>query len=153
MNSFKVKEHLVALLSGKVTVDDLRAIGTPEAEEAVTISARNFNEVTMASRDILSAMTSKFVTKIKAGAFHTLVKFGIPKADAITLVGKVLEFQINWAWTNEGQIYLTALTRLPEGRNGFAIPLEAVLQDFDAAQCRRLVKWVLDRAAISKSLN
>ncbi|AWD90734.1 hypothetical protein [Pseudomonas phage Alpheus] len=151
MNHYEVKQHLMALLSGEKSIDDLKAIGTPEAEEAVTISARNFNDITMASRDILSAMTSKFVTKVKAGkrAYAQLIAAGMKPADAVFFLGKKLEFQIAWDWIHTSEPYLKPVTPLPGYRNGNRIPICAVLQDFDAAQCRRLYKWVTERAKVS----
>ncbi|AWD90643.1 hypothetical protein [Pseudomonas phage Nerthus] len=150
MNSAILKDHLTNLLMGKTTVADLQADGSPEALEAVTISARNFNDVTMQARGIHEAMTSTFITKIKASGqtLDLLRLHGIDKKDGIKLLGKVYRFEINWGWTSQSQVYLRILTPIPGGLNGYAIPLGAVLQDFDASQCRKLAKWVLSRAAI-----
>lgn len=153
MNTFKLREHLTDLLMGKVSIADLQAIGTDEALEAVTISARNFNDVTHTARDIHSAMLSTFVSKVKGGAFEVLTKAGIRPADAVRVLGKYIEWRINWSWTNPySGIFLTAVTPLPAGMNGYAFPLESILQDRDAAQCRKLTKWVLDKVEITQSM-
>lgn len=152
MHTYKVREHLTDLLMGKVSIADLQAIGTDEALEAVTISARNFNDVTHTARDIHSAMLSTFVSKVKGGAFEVLTKAGIRPADAVRVLGKYIEWRINWSWTSPLGIYLSAVTPLPAGMNGYAFPLECVLQDRDADQCRKLTKWVLDKVAVTQSM-
>ncbi|AWD90688.1 hypothetical protein [Pseudomonas phage Achelous] len=155
MNTFELRGHLTNLLSGHTTVAELQAIGTDEALEAITISSKNFNEITMTSRDILSAMNSEFVTKVKAGsaAFKLMKHHGMGIDSIIALRGKNIKVRIDWAWSRRGDEYLTILTPLPNGWNGYRLPLAAILQDRDAIKCRKLVKWVLDRADIAKSLN
>lgn len=153
MNGTMIRTHLTNLLMGATSINALQELGTPEALEAVTISARNFNDVTMQARDIYSAMGSTFVTKIKASPanYALMRKHGICEKGALLLVGKKVEFKINWSWSTLHSIYLSPVTPLPNGYNGYSIPLECVLQNRDAAQCRKLVKWVLDRVAITQA--
>lgn len=151
MNTYTLKSHLMALLTGATTTEALVAEGTPEALEAVTISAKNFNEITMAARDIHSAMTSTFIGKIRGGAFRTLVDKGyIEPPYAIQYPGKTLEFQIAWDFPGD-RIFLKVVTPLPARFMPYQIPLEALVQDYDTKQCRRIFKWVHERVASLKS--
>lgn len=148
MYSQQAKKYLIQLMNGQMTMAELEALNNDDSREAISFSAKLFGDITQETRGIYTAMKSTFVTRIKRSpkVFRLMKKEGISAAATVALMGKNVEVTIKWEWMDMAtRPYLTIVTPLPNGWNGYAFPLDCILQDFDAKQCQRIFSWVKSR--------
>lgn len=157
MQAKTTAKHLQALLSGEVTVQQLQELGTPEALDAVSISARNFNSITMDARDILSAMNSRWQGKVKKSpaVFELMLNYGLSKEQIMHFLGKTSVWQIDWKWTEPNMAMIRPFNQrammdysIEHGVSlcGLALPVTALVQDCNARKAQKLYLWIRERA-------